>query len=151
VVLYPALGLLEGTNLSVGRGTQTPFEVLGAPWIDGAALAQALEAAKLGGVGFSPATFMPESSIYRGETCHGVKLAVTDRVGFDPVRTGIVIARALFAAYPSTWAVDKMRGILGSEPTLDAIRKNESPDAITRLWEPDVAAFRLRRAPFLLY
>ena len=73
VVLYPALGLLEGTNVSVGRGTETPFERLGAPWIDGATLSRALASANLPGVAFAEATFSPESSIYKGETCHGVE------------------------------------------------------------------------------
>jgi len=151
VVLYPALGLLEGTNLSVGRGTPAPFEQLGAPWIDGDALARSLAADGLGGVAFAPATFSPDSSVYRGETCHGVKVAVTDRSAFDPLRTGMAIAVALHAAYPSAWTLDKMAAILGSQATLDAVRQGKTAADITRLWDVDLAAFRAKRAPFLLY
>ncbi len=149
-VLYPALGLLEGTNVSVGRGTSSPFERLGAPWIDGAALARDLTTASLAGVAFTEATFTPDSSTYRHETCHGVAVAVTDRAAFDPMRTAIAIAIALHAHYPM-WKLDDMSGILGSAPTLDALRHATPVDEITRLWSSDVAAFREKRTGFLLY
>src|SRR5712675_643882 len=87
--LYPGVGLVEGTNVSVGRGTDAPFELLGAPWIDSAAFARALSAS---GVLFEPVTFTPNAAIYRGEKCNGVKVRVVDRDRFDPVRTGIAIA-----------------------------------------------------------
>jgi uncharacterized protein YbbC (DUF1343 family) len=151
VVLYPALGLLEGTNLSVGRGTATPFEHLGAPWIDGDALAQTLSSAKVPGVTFAPTTFTPDASAYRGETCHGVRLEVTDRAAFEPLRTAITIASALFAAYPSTWTLGKMNGILGSQATLDALEQGKPAGDILRLWDPDLDAFRAKRAAYLLY
>ena len=150
-VLYPALGLLEGTNLSVGRGTDAPFEQLGAPWIDSDALARSLGGAKLVGVAFKPATFTPTSSIYRGEACRGVAVSITDRAEFDPLRTGVAIALALNAAYGTTWKLDKMDGLLGSKPTLDAIRRNAPLDDVTRLWDDGIAAFRAKRATFLLY
>jgi len=150
-VLYPALGLLEGTNVSVGRGTDTPFERLGAPWIDGDALARSLGAAKLEGVAFKPAAFTPTSSIYRGEACRGVAVSVTDRVAFDPLRTGVAMALALNAAYGATWKLDKMAGLLGSTATLDAIRRSAPLDDITHLWDDGIAAFRAKRAAFLLY
>ncbi len=151
VVLYPALGLLEGTNVSVGRGTTTPFELLGAPWIDGDALARALGVAKLGGVTFAPTTFSPTSSIYSGESCRGVAVSVTDRAAFDPLRTGVAIAVALHTAYPTTWKLERMEGMLGSAPTLEAIRQNKSADDIASLWDGELAAFRAKRTAFLLY
>ena len=151
VVLYPALGLVEGTNVSVGRGTEAPFERLGAPWIDGVALARTLASAKLPGVAFSEATFAPESSIYKGETCHGVSVAVTDRTAFDPIRTGVAIAIALRAAYPTTWKIEKMDAILGDARTLDAIRTTRPLDEIVRSWEEGLAAFKAKRSGFLLY
>ncbi len=148
-ILYPALGLLEGTNVSVGRGTDAPFERLGAPWIDGAALARAL--ASVSGVRFTPTTFSPTSSIYRGESCGGVAIALTDRASFDPMQAAIAIALALHGEYPGEWKLDRMGGILGSAPTLEAIRAGRSVADITRLWEDGLAAFRARREPFLLY
>jgi uncharacterized protein YbbC (DUF1343 family) len=150
-VLYPALGLLEGTNVSVGRGTDAPFERLGAPWIDGAALARDLASAKLPGVSFLPTSFSPTSSIYRGESCRGVSVRVTDRASFDPMRVSLTLAAALHAAYPSQWKLDKMAGMLGSAPTLDAIRAGKPIDSILHLWDDGLAAFRARRAAFLLY
>jgi uncharacterized protein YbbC (DUF1343 family) len=150
-VLYPALGLIEGTNVSVGRGTNAPFEQMGAPWIDGDALARTLNGSKIGGIAFKPATFTPDSSIYKGEACHGVSVSVTDRSDFDPTRAGVVIALALEATYASTWKLDKMAGLLGSQATVDAIRRNDSIDAITHMWDEGLATFRTKRATFLLY
>jgi len=150
-VLYPALGLLEGTNVSVGRGTDAPFERLGAPWIDGARLARDLARARVEGVRFAETSFSPTSSKFRGELCHGVRVTVTDRASFHPVRAGLAIALALHADYPTEWKLDAMNGLLGSPPTLDAIRRNASLADVTRLWAGDVAAFRARREPYLLY
>ena len=151
VVLYPALGLVEGTNVSVGRGTDAPFERVGAPWIDGATLARSLASSNLRGVTFAEATFSPESSIYKGETCHGVSVAVTDRDAFDPIRTGVAIAIALASNYPSTWKLDKMDGLLGDARTLDAIRTKRPLDEIVRAWDEGLAAFKTKRSGFLLY
>lgn len=148
-LLYPAVALVEGTNVSVGRGTDAPFEQLGAPWMDGDALARALHG--IAGVSFTPTTFTPDASIYRGEACHGVKVALTDRAAFDSMTTGITIARSLWSAYPNVWKLDKMSGLLGSAVTLDAIRRQVPVADITRLWDDDLAAFRTKRAMFLLY
>ncbi len=149
VLLYPALGLLEGTNVSVGRGTSSPFEQLGAPWID-AALAHDLASAQILGVAFQQTTFTPDSSIYKHETCHGVRVTVTDRKTFDPIRTGIAIALALHARY-AMWKLDDMSGILGSASTLEAIRRGDKVTDIARAWATEVDAFRTKRAAFLLY
>jgi uncharacterized protein YbbC (DUF1343 family) len=150
-VLYPALGLLEGTNVSVGRGTATPFEQIGAPWIDAATLARALSADHLDGVAFAPTSFWPASSTYHGQTCHGVKVAVTDRDRFRPLRVGLAIALALHERYPSTWRLEAMNGLVGSQETIDAVRDGKSVAEVASLWDGDVAAFRVKREPFLLY
>ena len=92
--LYPGIGSIEGTNLSVGRGTDMPFEQLGAPWIDGGDLAAALSARDLDGVRFYPVEFSPESSAYAGEMCEGVRITVTNRDALRPVRLGLEIASA---------------------------------------------------------
>src|SRR5690606_33844771 len=93
--LYPGIGLLETTNVSVGRGTDSPFEVVGAPWIDGARLAAELNAAGLGGVRFVPIEFTPRESKFAGERCGGINIVVTERAAFAPVRTGLALALAL--------------------------------------------------------
>src|SRR5262249_39824469 len=93
-VLYPGVALVEGTNVSVGRGTNTPFEVAGAPWIQSSDLPTPLKEANLAGVTFEPAEMTPKSSVYAGQLCYGARLLVQSREAFEPVRTGIAIALA---------------------------------------------------------
>ncbi len=110
--VYPGIGAIEGTNISVGRGTDTPFEQIGAPWIDGPALAAALNASALPGVRFYPVTFTPAAGAkLGGQVCHGVFLIVTDRDRLRPVRVGLEIASALVAAVrsgSSSWKTPPM-------------------------------------------
>jgi uncharacterized protein YbbC (DUF1343 family)/NADH pyrophosphatase NudC (nudix superfamily) len=119
--LYPGIGLLEFTNLSVGRGTDTPFEVIGAPWLDGRVLADALAARRIPGVGFVPIRFTPSASKFKGEPCGGVNIAVTDRAVLDPVRVGLEISVALRQLYPKEWEAEKIATLLLHRSTLDAI------------------------------
>ena len=97
--LYPGIGAIEYSNISVGRGTDQPFEHIGAPWIDGRRLAAALNARRLPGIRFYPVTFTPKSSKYANEECEGVFMVVTNRTALQPARVGIEIASALFALY----------------------------------------------------
>jgi uncharacterized protein YbbC (DUF1343 family) len=150
-VLYPGVALVEGTNVSVGRGTDTPFEALGAPWIDSSQLAQALQDAKLAGVVFEPVEFTPKSSTYAGQSCRGVKLAVSDRAVFEPVRTGIAIALSLRTLYPDAWHPDKLNQIVGNAAVTDAILAGRSLQDIEAMWASDLAAFRQKREKYLLY
>ena len=120
-VLYPALGLLEATNLSVGRGTDAPFERLGAPWIDGVALAAALTAEGLAGVVFAPEDFTPDADRYAGRLCHGVHVTVRDRARFEPVQTGLAIARALRRLYRREWEFAKLDRLLVHPEAMSAI------------------------------
>src|SRR5437588_318021 len=105
-MLYPGVGLLETTNLSVGRGTDTPFELVGAPWLDGRKLAAYLNGRALPGVRFVPVRFTPRASVFKGEECGGVNIAVIERTRFRPVRAGLEIAVALRRLYPQDWKVD---------------------------------------------
>lgn len=148
---YPGMGLWEGTNLSVGRGTDTPFEILGAPWIDGRKLAERLTAAKLPGVAFVPTTFTPTSSKHQGKACGGVHVLVTDWRAFEPVRTGVHIGCALRALFPDAWDTKKIDWLLKHQPTADALLAGGEPDAICAGWQKELELFRLRRKPFLLY
>ena len=148
---YPGMGLWEGTNVSVGRGTDTPFEILGAPWIDGRKLAERLTAAKLPGVAFVPTTFTPTSSKHQGKACGGVHVLVTDWRAFEPVRTGVHIGCALRALFPDAWDTKKIDWLLKHQPTADALLAGGEPDAICAGWQKELELFRLRRKPFLLY
>jgi uncharacterized protein YbbC (DUF1343 family)/CubicO group peptidase (beta-lactamase class C family) len=149
-VLYPGVALVEGTNVSVGRGTDTPFEVVGAPWIDDR-LAARLAAESLEGVAFASTQFTPTSSNYAGKDCTGVRLAVTDRAGFEPIRTGVAIARALQELYPASWKPDKLNGIIANRGVTNAILSGHSLSDIESMWKADLDSFRNRRKKYLLY
>jgi uncharacterized protein YbbC (DUF1343 family) len=150
-MLYPGIGLLEGTNLSVGRGTDTPFEVLGAPWCDGVQLAAVLRSRNLPGVGFVPLSFTPAASKFRGERCSGIDVVITDWSTFEPVRTGLHIATALRALHANQWDTKQLDWLLKHEATRDAILAGETADTIVASWKKELELFRIRRQPFLLY
>ncbi|MFM1871119.1 MAG: hypothetical protein RL398_541, partial [Planctomycetota bacterium] len=114
-LLYPGIGIIEGTNVSVGRGTDTPFEVVGAPWLDGSALAARLRARNLPGVTFLAVQFTPTSSKHAGARCGGINIAITDWRTFDAVRTGIELACALRAQHPDAWDTKKLDWLLKDE------------------------------------
>ena len=150
-VLYPGIGLLETTNLSVGRGTDTPFEVLGAPWIDARRLAGELNAASLPGVVFVPIRFTPASSKFAGEECGGVNILVTDRAAFPSVRTGLTIARTLRTLYPNDWDTKSFNRLLSNQQTFEAIVEGRPIDKIEQDNAPALQAFQQRRQKYLLY
>jgi uncharacterized protein YbbC (DUF1343 family) len=150
-VLYPAVGLLESTNVSVGRGTEQPFSVIGAPYIDADALDAALSHARLPGLEHRPTHFVPDANPHRGEACHGVVLRVTDPVMFRPVRTALVLARALRERHADQWHSHKLMRIWGSARVVEGLLGSESIDRLEQLWQPRLQEFRKRRAPFLLY
>lgn len=148
--LYPGIGLLERA-VSVGRGTATPFEVLGAPWIDADALAVDLNAGHFPGILFEPVHFVPTASVFEGKACHGVRFTLTDRKAFRPVMTGIGIALALQKRYASDFDLDKCASLLRDPRTLEAIRAGKPLAEIVGLWAGDEAAFAARRDSYLLY
>jgi uncharacterized protein YbbC (DUF1343 family)/CubicO group peptidase (beta-lactamase class C family) len=149
--LYPGIGLLETTNLSVGRGTDTPFELVGAPWVDGRRLAAVLSARKISGVTFTPIHFTPTSSTFSGERCAGVRLTVTDRDALAPVALGIELAVALRDLHPVDWKIEKFRELLANRDTFDRLQKGETAESIVRSWKPGLDLYLARRARFLLY
>ncbi|MCM3869502.1 MAG: DUF1343 domain-containing protein [Pyrinomonadaceae bacterium] len=149
--LYPGVGLLETTNVSVGRGTDTPFELIGAPWIVGQELAAALNQRRLPGVRFVPVRFKPAASVYKGEECQGLNVVITDRATFRPVPTGIEIAVALRRLYPEQWKVDSYGRLLVNAATLERVKRGEAPEEIVRSWTTGLDEFRRRRAQVLLY
>ncbi len=150
--LYPGIGAIEGTNLSVGRGTDTPFEQIGAPWIDAVALAAALNARALAGIRFYPVTFTPATGArLGGQVCNGVFMIVTDRERIRPVRVGVEIASALVKLYGQQFKLEDAATLLGSAATLARIRAGDDPASIAASWSADEAKWRLLRAKYLLY
>jgi len=148
--LYPGVGILEFA-VSVGRGTETPFEVLGAPYIDGATLARELTAMSLPGIRFEATSFTPSTSIFANQQCGGVRMTITDRRALRPVSTGVAIALVLHRLYPNDFALDKLAPLLRDPATLEAIRADKPLSEIVSMWREDEAAFVLRRAKYLLY
>jgi uncharacterized protein YbbC (DUF1343 family)/CubicO group peptidase (beta-lactamase class C family) len=149
--LYPGIGAIEWTNVSVGRGTETPFEQVGAPWIDGAKLSETLNARRLPGIRFYPVRFTPASSVYANEACEGVFMVVTDRNALRPVRLGVEIAAALHKLHPDKFDFRNTVRLLGSQATIDRIRKGDDPAEIAASWSKDEAEWRLRRNKYLIY
>jgi uncharacterized protein YbbC (DUF1343 family)/CubicO group peptidase (beta-lactamase class C family) len=149
--LYPGVGLLEMTNLSVGRGTDTPFEIIGAPWLDGQRLASYLNNRKIAGVRFVPVRFTPKSSVFRNEECGGVNLIITDRARLRPVQMGLEIAIALRRLYPAEWKVEDYARLLVNTETHAAVKRIDEPEAIMRLWADELSEFRRARSRALLY
>ena len=150
-VVYPGIGLLETTNVSVGRGTDTPFEVIGAPWLDGQKLAEALNRVGLAGVRFVPVRFTPKSSKFANELCGGVNIVVTDRGAFRPVATGVEIAYQLNRFYRGTWKVEDYLRLLVNRAALAALKEGKSPSEIGATWEAGLAEFGVIRKKYLLY
>jgi len=149
--LYPGVGLLETTNLSVGRGTDTPFEVIGAPWLDGPKLASYLNAKRIAGVRFVPVRFTPRSSVFKNEECSGINLVITDRSQFQSVLTGIEIATALHRLFPADWKVDSYARLLVNADALEGLKRGDSTEEIMRSWEAALEKFRVARARALIY
>lgn len=150
-ILYPGIGLLETTNLSVGRGTDTPFELFGAPWIDGQKLAGALNDRGIAGVRFVPIRFRPESSVFTNEDCEGVNVIITNRNRFDALRTGFEIAATLRSLYPEDWNVDRYDRLLGDKEVLEALKDGKTASEIIANYQAELADFKRRRANYLLY
>jgi len=150
--LYPGIGLLETMALSVGRGTATPFEVLGAPYIDGKTLASELNGSGLGAcVRFEPIEYTPESSKFAGEKCGGVRISIVDRSSCNMVDVGITIATILQRLYPNDLQLEKMDRLVRDPAVIDAIRRGASVDEIRALWTDELEKFRARRAKYLIY
>jgi uncharacterized protein YbbC (DUF1343 family) len=144
-LLYPGIGLLE-FSISVGRGTDTPFEILGAPYIDDLRLAHELNRLGLPGLRCLPVRFTPTTSVFKDQRCAGVRLSVTDRRALEPVRTGLAIAATLQRLYPGQFDVAKVGTLLNHRRLLEALRNGQPLH-----WQAETEAFRARRRPFLIY
>ena len=149
--LYPGLEILQAAGISVGRGTDRPFELLGAPWIKADELTAALDRLKIPGVSVARAEFTPSSDPYRGKLCEGVAVTVTDRNGFRSMRMGLEIAEVLSRVYPDHFHIDKINELLGSQSTIDRLKRGDAPAEIVAGWSGDLAKFRKMREKYLLY
>lgn len=154
--VYPGTALFEGTNISEGRGSEKPFEYIGAPFIDSAALIEKLTSAKLPGVAFEPIQFIPTFSKFTGELCHGLRVIPTDRKSFRPVLTGVALVKAVHDLYPDqfqfrTGAPSYFDQLAGVGYIREDILAGKSVATIEAKWLPDVEAFRARRRSYLLY
>ena len=150
-ILYAGVGMLEGTNVSVGRGTATPFEVLGAPWMDGPGLAGYLTARRIPGLRVRAASFTPVSGPYRGELCQGVRFEVSDRDLLDPPRLGVELISALWRLHRGSFQGDRAAGMVGSRTVLQSILNGTDPTAVRLAWQPELDRFLSKRQGYLLY
>jgi len=149
--LYPGVGSIEYANVSVGRGTDTPFEQIGAPWINGQALSDTLNARRLAGLRFYPVTFTPTSAKFPNERCEGVFIVITDRVAVRPVRLGAELASALIKMAPDKFLPDTNLRLIGSPSDIVKLKAGDDPAVIAAAWSGAEARWRLLRAKYLLY
>jgi uncharacterized protein YbbC (DUF1343 family)/CubicO group peptidase (beta-lactamase class C family) len=150
-VLYPGVAMVEGANISVGRGTDTPFEILGAPWMDSRNLSAHLNARDIQGVRFVPVDFKPSTSSFAGSLCHGVQIVLIDRQALDPAELGVEIAAALWKLYPDSFQLEKTLPLIGARWVLQAIEAGKDPRRIVFEWQGALEQFRALRAKYLLY
>jgi len=149
--LYPGVALIEGTNVSIGRGTDTPFEWFGAPWIKARELAEYLNARAIAGARFVPVSFTPTSSTYAGQACQGVNIVLLDRSTFDAPELGVELASALHKLYPNDFKIERMNELLVNQATYDALAAGQDPRAIAHRWREGLDKFGDLREKYLLY
>jgi uncharacterized protein YbbC (DUF1343 family)/CubicO group peptidase (beta-lactamase class C family) len=150
-ILYPGVGILETTNISVGRGTERPFEWVGAPWLDGAKLAAAMSAQNLPGVRFVPCPRTPVASVHKDKACGGIDILVTDWESVEPVRTGLTLATTLRSLYPKEWETKRLDTLLIHKVTFDGVVAGKSAAELERAWAVGLNRFKARRLDVLLY
>jgi uncharacterized protein YbbC (DUF1343 family)/CubicO group peptidase (beta-lactamase class C family) len=149
--LYPGIGMIELSNISVGRGTDTPFELVGAPWIHAVEFAKYLNARDIAGVRFIPLEFTPDSSVYAQQRCGGVQIVVSDRNVLDAPELGIEFASALESLYPQSYKVAAVDTLMASNASLEAIVAGDDPRYVAEQWRDGLAKFEALRAKYLLY
>ncbi|HWQ55448.1 MAG TPA: DUF1343 domain-containing protein [Bryobacteraceae bacterium] len=151
VVLYPALNMLNMNGMSIGRATENPYNILGAPWIDGERLAAYLNARSIAGVSFIPLRFTPSADRFGGQECGGVFVNLLDRDRLNTGRLGIELVAALWKLYPQRFELQRTLHRVGSKKVLEAIRRGDDPEAVERSWQQDLERFRQIRAKYLIY
>jgi uncharacterized protein YbbC (DUF1343 family) len=150
-ILYPGVCLVEGANVSVGRGTDAPFEMMGAPWINGKELAAYLNGRELQGVRFLPMDFRPLTSNFAGELCHGVQFVLLDRQALEPTEMGVELAAALWKLFPKEFNLEGSQRLIGNAKVMESIRAGRDPQRIWYDWQDALEKFKKLRAQYLLY
>ena len=150
-ILYPGLEILQSAGVSVGRGTEAPFEEFGAPWMNGDDISAALNAKNLPGLHFFNKPFIPVSGLYAGQRCGGVGIKVTDRAAVRSMRMGLEIAAILQKKYPQQFDSSKMVELIGNDQAVRDLQAGVSPEQIVRGWTASLAAFDQVRRKYLLY
>ncbi len=150
-MLYSGVGLLEATNLSVGRGTDMPFEVVGAPWIKAQDLADAMNEKGIAGLKFQPIYFTPSSSVYAGQGVAGVRMTVTDREALRPVTVALTLGRELVERYPTQFRPEAIQNLLVNRATMWSFLRGEPLIRIRSWAEAGRTSFLQRRASYLIY
>ena len=150
-ILYPGIGLIETTNVSVGRGTDTPFEVVGAPWMDGRELAKQMNAKQLAGVTFVPIEFTPTATKFPNELCKGINIIITDRKTIEPVRVGLTLAATLRRLYPESWDTKSLNRLLGNKAASEQLLQGSDGEKLNAAVLDGVSEFLLKREGYLIY
>ena len=149
--LYPAVCLLESTNVSVGRGTDRPFEQFGAPWMDGRKLAAALNVQHLPGLNFIPVEFTPQDSTFKGQTCRGVQVFLIDRERYKPMISGVTIVWVIRQLYRDLFQLAKVERLLQNHQAMVAIERANDPKNIEAVWQWSLTCFKELRSKYLIY
>jgi uncharacterized protein YbbC (DUF1343 family) len=151
--VYPGMCLIEGTNLSIGRGTTLPFEIVGAPWIDAHALGAAMNALKLDGVRFRPLSFVPSANKFANEDCFGVQVHVIDRDNFRPVLMTLHLIQTIRQMYSNKfgWNVAGFNRLIGDASAREKIDQGIAPASIVAAWTTGQIEFNRAREKYLLY
>ena len=150
-LLYPGVALVEGSNVSVGRGTDLPFRRIGAPWLDPERVSAALPAEARAGVELTAEPFTPSASRHRGRPCHGLRLRIVDSDAIAPVALGLGLVRALHEAHPGDLDLDATAGMLADPALLTQIREGASLHELLATGSEDLRRFRRHRSAALLY
>jgi len=150
-ILYSGLGILETTDLSVGRGTDKPFRYYGAPYIDKEALCEKLNSLKIKGISIKPVEFIPISSTYANKTCYGFEVKITDRRQFDPLRSALIILKTIYEMYPERYNFDRIKFMIGNSYVVNMIKENRDVDDIINSWKERLEEFKGIRKKYLLY
>ena len=149
--LYPGLGLFERLNVANKRGLPSPFEMIGAPWINAHDFVNSLNKYNLPGVNFTPIKFSPEEHKYSNELCEGIYITITDREKLEPVKLGFIIIITLYKMYPKEFDIDKLWHITRSKGLVQEIKNDPSIAELIKDWNNDLDIFRNKRAQYLLY
>ncbi len=150
-IVYPGIEILQSAGVSVGRGTQTPFEEFGAPWMNGDEVAAALNARNLPGLHFAGQPFIPIAGLYSGQRCGGVSIKITDRFKVRSMRVGLEIAAILQKLYPKQFEISKMIELVGNSDTMQQLQSCVAPEKIVASWSDTLAAFDKTRRKYFLY